>query len=60
MFHKIKNLFELMRINTVRFVLFILFPKKTRPIVLKYLEMKLNMITPQEFECWIVEDAQGI
>ena len=60
MFNKLINLFELTKINIVRFVILILFRKKTRPIVLKYLEMKINMITPSEFEGWILSDAQGL
>ena len=60
MFNKIKNTFELIRMSVLRFVMFLLFRKKTRPIVLKYLEMKINMITPSEFEGWIIADAQGL
>ena len=60
MLNKIKNAFELTRISILRFVMFILFRKKTIPIVLKHLELKINMITPSEFEGWIIADAQGL
>lgn len=60
MFNKIRNAFELTRMSILRFVMFILFRKKTRPIVLKYLELKINMITEPEFEGWILSDAQGL
>lgn len=60
MFQKIKDKWELIRINIIRLVILILFRKKSRPIVHKYLEMKDNIITPTEFEGWILSDAQGL
>jgi hypothetical protein len=60
MLNKIKNLFELTRMSILRLVMFLLFRKKTRPIVLKYLELKINMITESELESWILSDATGL
>lgn len=60
MLNKIKNTFELIRMSILRVVMFLLFRKKTRPIVLKYLELKINMITLSEFEGWIIATAQGL
>lgn len=51
---------EVIKINILRLVIIIFFRKNSRPIVYKYLEMKDNMITPQEFEGWILSDAQGL
>ena len=60
MFKKLINLFELSKVNLVRLMLAILFRKKSKPFVLKYLEMKLNIITLDEFQGWVILDAQEL
>lgn len=60
MMNKLSNFWDMIRISIVRFTLHILFLNKTKPIVLKHLEMKINMITPAEFEGWVLADAQGL
>ena len=60
MFNKLSNFWDLIRISIIRFTIHLLFLNKTKPIVLKHLEVKLNMISPNEFEAWVLADAQGL
>lgn len=56
---KILELWEITRVNLVRLFISILFKKKSKPILYKYLELKSGMISSEEFQNWVVTDGMG-
>ena len=57
---KLRDFFELIKITLVSIFIAILFRKKNRPFVYKYLELKQGMITDEEFEAWAFSDAMKL
>lgn len=53
------DLYTSFRVNLVRLFISILFRKKSKPFLLKFLELKSGMISDEEFQNWVVTDGMG-
>lgn len=53
------NFFENIKVNLVRIFISLLFSKKSKPFLYKYLELKSGMISQEEFQNWVLTDGMG-
>ena len=56
------NLFDILttlKADLVRLFISLLFSRKSKPFLYKYLELKIGMISPEEFRNWVVTDGMG-
>lgn len=53
------NILETIKVNLVRLFISLLFNKKSKPFLYKYLELKSGMISTEEFQNWVLSDGMG-